>query len=110
MANEAPYAIVWEFQVRSGLKSKFEEVYGPDGEWVRFFRQGDGYLGTELHRDVKSPSRYVTIDNWVSQAAYDLFREAHLVEYQRLDAQCEALTERETHLGSFHRVGRSRRS
>jgi heme-degrading monooxygenase HmoA len=108
MANEALYVIVWEFQVRSGLESKFEEVYGPAGDWVRFFRQGEGYLGTALHRDVHSPTRYVTIDSWASQAAYDTFREQHQAAHQRLDVQCESLTEQETHLGSFLSQNRSK--
>ena len=26
----------------------FERVYGADGEWARYFRGAEGYLGTEL--------------------------------------------------------------
>ena len=106
MENDTPFMILWEYQVKSGCESEFEEIYGAEGDWVRFFRLAAGYLGTELHRDVHNPTRYVTIDSWSYQAAYETFCEQHLSEYHALDAQCEALTERETHLGSFLCLGR----
>ncbi len=95
------YIILWEFHVRTGREERFEQVYGRDGGWARFFGQGKGYLGTELCRDIKRKGRYLTADYWVSQAAYDTFRRHRLEEYQALDQQCETLTERETSVGTF---------
>jgi hypothetical protein len=45
------YGIVREFRVKRDQEATFRRTYGPDGEWVRFFRQGSGYLGTDLLRD-----------------------------------------------------------
>src|SRR5947209_2755150 len=56
------YVIIWEFYVKRGNERAFEEAYGPQGAWARFFRRGEGYLGTELLRNVGQSGRYVTID------------------------------------------------
>jgi len=48
-------------------------VYGPDGEWAKFFRQGAGFIGTELLRDLEESDRYVVIDRWESIEAYNRF-------------------------------------
>ena len=53
-------ALVFRYEVRD--PDAFEEAYGPDGEWAQFFRQGDGYIGTELLHDVEEPGRYLVID------------------------------------------------
>ena len=95
------YAVLWEFWVRNGQEKHFEKIYGPQGTWARFFGQGRGYRGTMLHRDVVKKDRYVTLDYWDSQTAYETFREQHRAEYKAIDRQCAALTIRETPLGSF---------
>ncbi len=99
------YVILWEFRVRQGREKEFEEAYGPAGTWGRFFARGEGYRGTDLHRDLAGGRRYVTIDRWTSQAAYETFRDRHREEYEAIDARCEALTEHESPLGSFASVG-----
>jgi len=95
------HVILWEFQARGGQEAEFERAYGPEGVWAKFFRSGDGYLGTELWRDQDRPGRYVTVDRWTTSEAYETFRAAHPDEYKAIDARCEMLTEREAHLGSF---------
>lgn len=95
------HVIVWEFQARHGQGAEFERAYGPEGVWARFFRQGEGYLGTELWGDQERAGRYFTVDRWATREAYEKFRTACLDEYQAIDKRCELLTERETHLGSF---------
>lgn len=84
----ALYMILWEFQVKPGREKRFEQVYSPEGDWARFFRQGKDYLGTELERDLQKKGRYLTADYWTSQIAYESFREQRLGEYQALDKQC----------------------
>jgi heme-degrading monooxygenase HmoA len=108
--DQALYLILWEFHVKDGLESRFEEIYGPEGAWAKFFRRGDGYAGTELLRDVQRKGRYVTLDYWVSQAAYETFREQHLAEYKAIDLECESLTFAETPLGSYQVVSPARAS
>lgn len=99
------YMIAWEFRPKPGTILRFEEAYGPHGMWARFFRQDDGFMATELTRDLNIPGRYVTLDLWVSEEAYERFRAEHAQEYQAIDEQCEELTEQETELGRFERVG-----
>ena len=95
------YSSIWEFHVRRECEAEFEKLYGPAGEWARLFEKGEGYLGTELWRDVRVGGRYVTIDYWSSQDAYGAFRERFREAYERLDEHCERLTERELPLGEF---------
>jgi heme-degrading monooxygenase HmoA len=98
------YVIVWEFQVRQGVENEFEQVYGGQGAWAEFFRQADGYLGTELNKDFKCPGRYLTLDFWRSRAEYERFREEYGPEYKALDVRCERLTKSEKETGCFERV------
>ena len=98
------YLTIWEFRVKPGRDQQFERAYGPTGAWVHLFRTGDGYVKTELVRDLKQPGRYLTLDFWRSRTAYDRFREEHREEYEAIDARCEQLTETELHLGEFESI------
>lgn len=93
--------IFWEYMVRTGRETEFEKIYGSSGDWVKLFKQAEGYLGTDLLRDIEIPLRYITIDRWDSSAAFDLFQEKHHDEYKAIDARCESLTEREARIGIF---------
>jgi heme-degrading monooxygenase HmoA len=78
-------ALVFSYEVRDG--AEFERVYGPEGDWARFFRQGRGYVGTELLRDVEAQGRYLVIDRWESADAYNAFVAERRDEYtERVDA------------------------
>ncbi|HLY85154.1 MAG TPA: hypothetical protein VKO84_01390 [Gaiellaceae bacterium] len=100
-------ALVFSYEVHDA--PEFERVYGSAGEWAEFFRQGRGYIGTELLRDVegwagsvagnagdarpedRAPStrggRYLVIDRWESAEAYNAFAAEHREEYmERVDA------------------------
>jgi len=104
MSREAGFVAIWEFRVHKGTAARFEEVYGPTGTWGTFFRAGNGYLGTELIRDLSVQGRYVTLDFWTSKEAYDAFRGEYSARYHELDAECEDLTESEQEIGQFARV------
>ncbi len=95
----AAYHLVWQFETDPARRAEFEAAYGPDGLWVTLFRQGDGYLDTELFREVGGSCRYVTIDRWLSRGSYDAFRLRHAAAHSALDTRCEALTVREAFLG-----------
>jgi hypothetical protein len=108
LANEQQsrwgYLVMWEFVVKSGTEARFEEVYGPSGDWARLFRQDENYLGTELNRGQGASVRYITLDFWVSEKAYEQFREKRRDEYQAIDQKCEELTESERELAKFVRT------
>jgi hypothetical protein len=99
--NDHAYLAIWEFEIKLECRTKFEEVYGPNGPWARLFRQSPEYLGTKLIRDLTRPRRYLTLDYWTSRGAFPKFKQAHAAEYEALDQQCENLTEREVMVGEF---------
>jgi len=104
MAEEWGYLVVWQFRPRPGTERHFEKTYGPDGSWARLFAKGEGFVRTELNRDLKDPQRYLTLDYWTTKEAYKAFRAKHAAEYAAIDSECEALTLEETSLGEFSRV------
>ena len=93
--------IVWEFVVRQSELEKFQEKYGPEGSWARFFRGSAGYIKTELVKGVEANGRFLTLDYWRSEEEFVRFREENLAEYERLDKEFAGLTESETRLGAF---------
>ena len=95
-------ALVFQYDARDD--AEFERVYGPEGEWARFFRTGAGYVGTELLKDVEAPARYLVIDRWESRDAYNLFVEANRDEYMRRVDETAFHYERELRLGTFENV------
>jgi len=103
-SNDSSYLVVWQFRPRPGAELHFEEAYGPRGPWARLFASGEGFLRTELNRDLKDSGRYLTLDFWTSKEAYESFRAKHAAEYAAIDRECEALTVEETSLGEFARV------
>ena len=97
-------ALVFSYEVRDA--AAFEQVYGPEGDWARFFRQGRGYVGTELLRDVETPGRYLVVDRWDSADAYNAFAGEHREEYMRRVDETRYLYDQELRFGTFENVWR----
>jgi quinol monooxygenase YgiN len=95
------YVIIWQYQAKADRVPEFEKCYAPDGTWAELFKKADGYLGTELVRHHESKTRFLTIDRWSSKQAYEAFHAQWNDEYQRLDAECDDLTEKERLLGKY---------
>ena len=100
--------IVWEFRVRPERLADFLSAYAPGGDWDLLFRCGEGYLSTELLRDERDETRFLTIDRWDSREARDRFRLRFREEYDALDRRCEAVTLEETPVGDFSQPGTAR--
>lgn len=98
------HGLVYEYQVDPARVAGFEAVYGPDGQWARFFHSGAGYLGTELLRDATRPGRYLVIDRWGSADAAARFLAERGEEYQRRSRDTAQLYLREVRLGAFDAV------
>jgi heme-degrading monooxygenase HmoA len=94
------FAAVFEYEIDPGGAGAFEAAYGPDGDWARFFRAGEGYRGTDLWRDAGG-ARYVLLDRWRSAADYEAFLAAHGDEYRRRGDAAESLYRTERALGRF---------
>lgn len=89
------HVIEWDFLPRPERLDEFLAVYGEDGDWVRLFRRGTGYLGTELRPMADRPGWYRCIDRWRSAKDYAAFRADRAAEYAALDRACERLTQDE---------------
>jgi heme-degrading monooxygenase HmoA len=95
-------ALVFRYEVRD--PGDFALVYGPDGEWAQFFRQGTGYIGTELLHDVEEPERYLVIDRWESAEAYSAFLTEFRDEYMRRADEARLHYTQELRFGTFENV------
>jgi heme-degrading monooxygenase HmoA len=95
------FVILWEFRVRPGLEHTFIEKYGPEGDWVRLFRNSTGFLGTDLLRDEWDRRRFITQDRWASAADYEAFQWRHQAAYEALDRACAPLIETQRRFGVF---------
>jgi len=100
----APYVYAWVYRVRPGAHASFEEYYGSGGAWVLLFQDTPGYRSTVLYRDRRDPGRYLTVDTWESEEAFQEFRTAQEAEFVRLDRACEEFTLEEVSLGEFSPV------
>jgi quinol monooxygenase YgiN len=98
------HGLVYEYQIDPARVARFEELYGPDGEWARFFRGAAGHLGGELLRDSTRPGRYLVIDRWISAEAAARFLADPTEEYQRRSRDTAHLYLREVRLGAFDAV------
>ena len=67
----------------------------------KLLQKGEGYAGTDLLRNVGKRGRYITVDRWTSQAAFEDFQKKNKNEYQAIDKRCKSLTRVELHLGYF---------
>jgi heme-degrading monooxygenase HmoA len=101
-SGECLIALVFRYEVRD--PAGFEEAYGPEGDWAQFFRNGRGYIGTELLRDVDEPERYLVIDRWESAGAYNAFLSAYQGQYLRRSDEARFYFVQELHLGTFENV------
>ena len=95
-------ALVFRYDARD--PADFERAYGADGEWAQFFRQGVGYIGTELLRDIVEPDRYIVIDRWESAEAYSAFLVAHGDEYLRRSEEALFYYVQELRMGTFENL------
>lgn len=94
--------LVFAYEARE--PEQFEHVYGPEGDWARFFRRGRGYVGTELLRDVETAGRYLVIDRWESADAYNAFVAEHRAEYISRVDDTRLYYDQELRLGTFENL------
>ena len=95
-------ALAFRYEARDA--AAFERVYGPDGDWARFFRQGRGFIGSELLRDLEEPERYLVIDRWESAEEYNAFLAEHESEYLRRSEEARLYYVQELRFGTFENV------
>jgi hypothetical protein len=67
-------AIMWQFVVKGGSETEFEQLLGPDGEWNVMNRQTRSFLGSSFLRDQNDASRYVVVEYWSEMLVYEQYR------------------------------------
>lgn len=100
------FVVVWDFRVRKERVTEFEKIYSAEGDWVRLFERGDGFLGSHLMRDESSPVRFMAIDRWRDSTAYEAFHWRFQKEYDALNQRCAGLLDQEIRVGTFETLGR----
>jgi heme-degrading monooxygenase HmoA len=83
---------VWSYQARPECIAQFAAAYANDGAWALLFSGGAGYRGTCLYRDTADSTRFVTLDEWDSQADWQAFLSKCGDDYGALDAALEHMT------------------
>lgn len=86
------YVRVWQYEVPAEQVEAFVAAYGADGDWAQLFRRASGYAGTDLFRDTDSRDRFLTVDRWDSETAWDAFLAQRGTEYGRLADDLAGLT------------------
>ena len=66
-------AIMWQFDVKAGRETEFEQLYGADGAWTAMNRHTRSYLGSSFLHDQNQASRYVVIDTTSPCFRFDSF-------------------------------------
>jgi heme-degrading monooxygenase HmoA len=95
------FVALWEYEVKPGGEERFENAYGPDGDWVRLFRKDSHYYETRLVRDAFRRGVYLTMDFWESREAYENFMSERRAQYEAIDEACAVLTTNERRIGWF---------
>jgi len=93
--------IVWRFRAKPHRQQDFLNAYSWKGKWAKLFGRSAEYQGTLLLQDAAEPLGYLVIDRWEKLDSYPRFRQLFAPDYERLDQECEELTDEETYLGMF---------
>jgi len=94
-------AIMWQFDVKNGQETEFEQLYGVDGDWTTINRNTRSYLGSSFLRDQNRASRYVVIEYWSEMLVYEQHRAYRSDAIASLEARRTALVESVEPLGIF---------
>ena len=93
--------VLWQFKPKPAKREEFERVYSSNGDWAKLFRRDPGYRETRLAREVSRKDVYLCMDVWSDLKSYENFKTLHRADYEKLDRECEALTDEEIALGIF---------
>ena len=94
-------AIMWQFDVKKGRDTEFEQLYGVDGEWTAMNRPTRSYLGTSFLRDQNRPLRYIVIEYWSEMIVYEQHRASGAGSIEHLEKRRRSLVDAVEPLGIF---------
>jgi hypothetical protein len=94
-------AIMWQFDVRNGRETEFEQLYGVDGEWTAMNRHTRSYLGSSFLHDQNRSSRYIVIEYWSEMIVYEQHRASRSAAIASLEERSTTLVDSVEPLGVF---------
>ena len=94
-------AILWQFQVKAGKESEFEQFFGADGEWTAVNRHSRSYLGSSFLRDQTDGARYVMVEYWSEMLVYEQHKTYRRDEHNTLEARRDELVTKIEPMGIF---------
>jgi hypothetical protein len=94
-------AIMWQFEVKQGHETEFEQLYGVEGEWTAMNRHSRSYLGSSFLHDQSRSSRYVVIEYWSEMLVYEQHREYRADAVASLEQRSRALVDSVEPMGVF---------
>jgi hypothetical protein len=94
-------AIMWQFDVKSGRETEFEQLYGVNGEWTAMNRRTRSYLGTSFLQDQTRSSRYIVIEYWSEMIVYEQHRSSRSAAIASLEQRSTTLVDSVEPLGIF---------
>jgi quinol monooxygenase YgiN len=94
-------AIMWQFEIKKGRETEFEEMYGVEGDWTAINRLTRSYLGSSFLRDQNLPSRYVLIEYWSEMLVYEQHRSYRSAALDAFDIRRSIVVEKVEPLGIF---------
>jgi hypothetical protein len=94
-------AIMWQFAVKDGRETEFEQLIGTDGDWTIMNRQTRSFLGSSFLRDQADSSRYILIEYWSEMVVYEQHRTYRSDGIASLEERRASLVESIEPLGVF---------
>jgi hypothetical protein len=94
-------AILWQFDVKRGHETEFEQLYGADGEWTSLNRLTRSYLGSSFLRDQARSTRYLLIEYWSEMVVYEQHKTYRSDALASFEARRDALLEAVEPLGIY---------
>ena len=92
---------MWQFDVKKGCETEFEQLYGVDGEWTAINRHTRSYLGSSFLHDQNRPSRYIVIEYWSEMIVYEQHRAFRSDAMDSLEKRSATLVDSVEPLGIF---------
>ena len=100
--SEVPMiAIMWQFDVKAGHETEFEQLYGADGAWTAMNRHTRSYLGSSFLNDQNRALRYILIEYWSEMVVSEPARGVRAAAVAAFEAQRTALIESIQPMGVF---------
>ena len=94
-------AIMWQFDVKNGRETEFEQLYGVDGEWTAMNRHTRSYLGSSFLHDQNRSSRYIVIEYWSEMIVHEQDRARRSAAIASLEGRRATLVDSVEPLGIF---------